>query len=210
MIGNPRGHVTLAAGLTLVGLGVLFLFVQALGLSLWDISWPLLVLIPGLLLFVGMALGGRAAAPLAIPASIVTTTGLILFYQNATSRWESWAYAWALIFPTAVGLGRAVEGAWVDDRDRIRAGLGWARIGLVVFALGGVFFELVLGLGRDPFVRLFWPALLIAAGAYLLLRRTVPADDRPTEKLPVVPSAEPTAPTQPVPPPPDPDEDDDF
>lgn len=209
MIGNPRGQVTLAAGLTMVALGVLFLFAQALDLSLWDISWPLLVVIPGLLFFVGMALGSKAAAPLALPASVVTTTGLILFYQNFTGRWESWTYAWALIFPTAIGLGRAVEGAWIDDRDRIREGLAWTRIGLVLFAIGGVFFELVVGLGRDTFNQLFWPALLIAAGAYFLLRRTVPVDERPTEKLPPAPP-QPAAPGPVEPPPPDQDEDDDF
>jgi hypothetical protein len=201
-MGNPRGHVTLAAGLTMVALGVLFIFVQALGLRLWDISRPLLVLVPGLLLFVGMALGGKKAAPLALPASIITTAGLILLYQSLTGRWESWAYAWALLFPTAVGLGRAVEGAWLDEHDRIREGLGWARLGLVIFAIGGVFFELVLGLGSDTFNRLFWPALLIAAGAYFLLRRTVPVDDRPTEKLPpAIPqpaTPEPAEPTGPV------------
>ncbi|MCL5108401.1 MAG: hypothetical protein M1401_05990 [Chloroflexi bacterium] len=201
MTGTPRGIVTMAVGLTMVGLGMLFLLQQLLGLNLWDISWPLLVVVPGLLLFVAMALGGHRAAPIALPASLVTTTGLILFYQNSTGHWESWTYAWALVFPTSLGLGRAVQGAWLDDHAQIREGLGWARLGVVIFVVGGVFFELVLGLGRDPLNRLLWPALLIAAGAYFLLRRTAPADESPTQPLP-------TLPAEPLPSTPPPDNDD--
>ena len=32
-----------------------------------------------------------------VPASIVTGIGGLLYWQNATGRWESWSYAWALI-----------------------------------------------------------------------------------------------------------------
>ncbi len=48
----------------------------------------------------GMVIGG----------TVVTTVGLVLLYQNTTGRWESWAYAWALVGPAASGLGMALWG----------------------------------------------------------------------------------------------------
>ena len=41
---------------------------------------------------------------LAIPGSIIAGIGGILYYQNATNDWESWAYAWTLIIGF-VGVG---------------------------------------------------------------------------------------------------------
>ncbi len=70
--------------LLLIGLGLLFLLLQFVPLDLGRNAWPFFIIIPGLLFFAGMALGGRDAARLAIPGSIVTMVGLILLYQNTT------------------------------------------------------------------------------------------------------------------------------
>lgn len=101
------GQIALAIGL--IGLGILFLVGQLLGISLIGWLWPFFVITPGVLFFVVMALGGKDASGFAIPGSIITTVGLILFYQNLTGHWASWAYAWALIFPTAVGAGMMIH-----------------------------------------------------------------------------------------------------
>jgi len=163
-----RGLVSYIVGATMVVLGVLFLLEQAFGFDLLRYSWPFFIIIPGLLFFVGMVLGGRAAAVLALPGAVVTTVGLILLYQTMSDHWESWAYAWALIFPTAVGVGLYIQGTWSDQHDLARQGLRWARLGVVIFVIGGVFFELVIGFGRGSVGRILWPLLLIAVGAYLL------------------------------------------
>ena len=44
---------------------------------------------------------GAISEGLAIAGSIVTVSGLILLIQDATAHYESWAYAWALVFPGA-------------------------------------------------------------------------------------------------------------
>jgi hypothetical protein len=85
----------------LVALGTLFLLEQFFDFQLGQWLWPLFIIIPGLLFFVGMLLGGKSAGPLAIPGSIVTTVGLLLLYQNTFNHFESWAYTWALM-PVAV------------------------------------------------------------------------------------------------------------
>ena len=119
-----------------------------------------------------MVLGGKGGGPLAVPGSIVTTVGLILLYQNLTGHWASWAYAWALIFPTSVGVGIAIAGIWGDDPRAVRTGTIMAAVGVVVFLVFGVFFELVLNLGGLRSGALggwLLPLLLVGAGLAVVL-----------------------------------------
>ncbi len=182
-VSKQRRLVSIVVGLAMVGLGLLFLVDQLVAVSLWRYSWPFFVIIPGLLCFLAMALGGRDAGWLAVPGSTVTAIGLLLLYQNASSHWESWAYAWALVFPGAYGVGLAIQGIWSGRARRAAAGWRWARVGVVIFLVGGVFFESVLGISHSPLGRLAWPLLLIGVGAYLLLRVGGPG---PQEQPPVV------------------------
>jgi hypothetical protein len=161
-------------GTLLVVLGAVLLLRPAFPAGWWHYGWPVFVLLPGVALFLTMAVGGRAMAWLAVPASVVTMTGLILLVQNAYDLWQTWAYAWALIYPTAVGLGLWLEGAWrhqprPEERGRTLAGLG-----AVLFLAGAAFFEGVLNLSRlaeAAVVRDGGAAALIVAGAALLLFR---------------------------------------
>lgn len=176
---NTRGRVTSIMGMLLLAVGVGFLIMQVLGLNVINFLWPFFVILPGVLFFVGMVMGGKRTGSLAIPGSIVTMVGLILLYQNTFNHFESWAYAWALVFPTAVGAGLAVFGAWSDIPRLVRQGLRWASVGLVLFLVGGFFFELVINISGSAFNRVIWPLLLIAFGVYLALRggqRGRPAD----------------------------------
>jgi hypothetical protein len=148
------------------------------------------IITPGLLLFAGMMAGGRQAAPLAIPGSIVTMTGLILLFDSVTGYWRSWAYAWTLIFPTAVGIGLAIYEMRAGSDNRRGASRTWLTVGLFMFIALGAFFELIVFQGRGA--GLAWSILLIVTGLYLLFRRTgVPA-------LPPVPPAPPIPPKPPV------------
>ena len=161
-----------AIGLILIALGLLFLL-SNLGLDVGGYGWPLFVIGPGLLFFVGMVVGGRKSAPLAIPGSIVTTVGLILLYQSTFDHFGSWAYAWALI-TASVGVGTMIDGWWRDNPDGIARGWRMAQIGLLMFAIGLFFFELVInmsGMARGAVRDFAVPGLLIVAGLYLFLRR---------------------------------------
>jgi hypothetical protein len=150
-------------------LGALFLLEQLLDFQLGQWLWPLFIIIPGLLFFVGMVLGGKSAGPLAIPGSIITTVGLLLFYQNTFDHFESWAYAWALI-PAAVGCGLIINGIWNDLPALVYNGWRVLGIGLILFLVGFSFFELVLNIGGMA-SGIVAPLFLIGAGIYLLLRR---------------------------------------
>jgi hypothetical protein len=161
-------------GIILILLGGIFLVQQLTGFNVWQWTWPLIVVASGGLLFVWMLLGGRSGRGLAVPASIVTMTGLILLVQNSFHLWQTWAYAWALIFPTAVGIGIWLMGWSTNDPERRRVGQRMTEIGLIVFLGFAAFFELLLNLSGflgQGIGGTVLAALLILAGAYLLLRR---------------------------------------
>ena len=101
---------------------------------------------------------------LAVPAAIIGGIGGLLYWQNQTGNWESWAYAWTLI-PGFVGVGIIVSGLLGKQPGKaLREGLNVIVVSLILFALFGSF----LG-GRNIFGP-YWPVLLILLGLWLLVR----------------------------------------
>jgi hypothetical protein len=120
-------------GVLLVVLGALFFVGQAVGFDLGRFGWPFFVIIPGLAVSgVGLALGDP--------------TGVILLYQNAADHFVSWAYAWALVFPTSSGLGHMLYGSLKGRKEMVVAGGRSGLIGAALFVVGAFFFELVVGI----------------------------------------------------------------
>jgi hypothetical protein len=156
----------LAGGLLLVGLGVLFLLFQAVPALRETLelrfSWPLIVVAVGVFLLVMGVLVG--APDMAVPALIVGGIGGLLYWQNATGNWESWAYAWTLI-PGFVGAGMLLGGVLNGTlRQRLGGGLGLVFISLVMFAIFGSL------LGGFNLMGPYWPVLLILLGVLILIR----------------------------------------
>lgn len=166
-------------GLALVALGIVFLLARLLDIDLATVGWPFFVIIPGVvLLLLSLVSTHPAGLGLSVLGSIVTTTGLLLLYQSATGHYESWAYAWALVAPTAVGIGLMLYGWRARRQDLVRSGSFTAGSGIILFLVGGIFFEVILGIsGRtfDPLFRVLFPLLLIGSGALLLLANALPA-----------------------------------
>lgn len=181
---------SLALGTVLILAGILFLVGQFVGASFWGVAWPFTILIPGLLLFVGMVAGGKSAGGLAIPASIITTLGLLMLFQNTFNYFESWSYAWALI-PTAVGVGIMINGLWSDQPDLVDKGQNTARVGVVMLIIGFVFFEFVIRIGHwgGGFLGgVAGPLILIAIGGYLLFRNLVEISNEPLPRVTSTPT----------------------
>jgi hypothetical protein len=168
---RTRGLAIAILGLGLICLGIFFLLGQVFHLDIWGFLWPFFIIVPGLLFFAGMFALGKNGAALAVPGSIVTMVGMILFYQNVTGHWASWAYAWLLIFPTATGLGIAIAGLWSEDPKTVRSGARMAGIGLLIFMLCAIFFEVLLNISgfRSGVVgQVLFPLLVIGAGIVVL------------------------------------------
>lgn len=172
---RQRSGAGAGLGAVLLILGIVFLAQHTLGFVLPSVAWPVWIIAVGLGFFVAMAVAGKGAAGLAIPGSIITTVGLILAYQDYFGRYETWAYAWALIV-VAVGLGLLIKGFWTDDPKAFRAGLRTAGTGAVLFVVFGALFEVGIRLGGIDYSAIsgwFWPVLMIVVGVVLLLRRGV-------------------------------------
>jgi hypothetical protein len=157
----------------LVLIGAALLIGQLVRVDIWHYGWPLFIIVPGvLLLIVAITSRGFVGEGLAIAGSAITVIGLILLYQNSTGHFESWAYAWALI-PASVGLGMLLYG-WVAHRPaNVRVGTRLLATGLVIFFLGVLFFEGVIGLGGYHFDRnvgVVLGVVIIAVGALMLIR----------------------------------------
>jgi hypothetical protein len=170
---SQRNVGSLVGGGLLIIFGLLALVGQLFrGFNFWNTFWPFFIIGFGLLFFVGMFAGGRSVSGLAIPGTIVTTIGLMLFYQNLTGHWESWSYGWTVIL-MAVGLGIFITGAWGQNPSQRAAGLRVLRIGLVMFVIFGAFFELIFTSGMPFGLRsIIFPAALILLGLYLILTRS--------------------------------------
>ena len=184
----------LIAGTALIAVGALALAGQLFsGFSFWEVAWPFIIVAVGILFFVGMLSGGKSAAPLAIPGSIFTAIGLLLFLQNITGHWESWAYAWTVIL-MAVGLGIYLMGRYADNPGQRVSGMRLLRIGAVLFILFGGFFESIFNsFGISRFI---FPIALIVLGLYILMRRSRPAALPPAPPAPEVLPPTPSLPVE--------------
>jgi hypothetical protein len=172
------GWETAIGGLLLL-LGVAVLLGQAFHLELGRVGWPFFVIVPGLgLLGLGLAAAGRSGEVLASVGGVVTMAGLVLLVQNATDRFDTWAYAWTLVVLVGAGIGRWLVGM-VRGRGDLAASGGWLiAAGLVAFLAFAVFFEVVIGIGgrrSGAAGRYALAALLILAGLALLGRRLLAA-----------------------------------
>jgi hypothetical protein len=169
---RPRRPSVVLGGL-LVLVGAALLVGQLVSIDVGHYGWPLFLIAPGLvILYVALMARGALGEGLAILGSIITVTGLILLYQNATDHFESWAYAWTLIFPGAVGVGMILYGLVALRPGNVRAGTRLVGISLVLFLVGVAFFEGVIGIGGYQFGRttgVAVGALIIAMGGFLLI-----------------------------------------
>jgi hypothetical protein len=156
----------IGVGVLLVLIGAFFLIYQLVPgfQDLIDLSfdWPVIIIGFGLFLLV---LGLLVGAPgMAVPAMIFAGIGGLLYWQNATGNWESWAYAWTLI-PGFVGLGVIISELLEGKVASAVQGGGWLiLISLVMFLIFSSF------LGGPEWIGPYWPVLIILLGLVMLIR----------------------------------------
>lgn len=170
-----RGALILGGGLLF--LGFLLLLGRLLQIPFGDYLWPFIFIVPGVLVFLtALSTESSSGEGLSILGGILTMLGLVFFTQTVTGFWATWAYVWALVAPTSVGISQMVYGM-VKDREAIsQSGRRLAMLGLFMFGIGFVFFELIIGIsgfGLANFGLPVFPMLLIFAGLIVLVRSLV-------------------------------------
>lgn len=160
-------------GFVLVAAGGLFLADQFLEIQIMRNFWPLLVVLLGLMFFVMMILARRRGAWLAIPGAVITTAGIILYIHNSFDLWVTWTYAWALLI-SAVGIGMLIMNAYLK-RGGLQTAAGWViGVGLVLFVIFGIFFEVILDLaGLSINSGVFLGSGLVLLGLFVVLSRLI-------------------------------------
>lgn len=166
---DKKNRTTLVLGILLVLVGIYFVLVNAVpgfaDLISFNFSWPVIVMLVGAgLLLLGLLVG---APEMAVPAFIVGGIGGILYYQNMSGNWGSWAYLWTLI-PGFSGLG--ILAAWLFGaraKHSVRSGLDAIGSSLVLFIIFGAIFGAFKPLGP------YWPVLLIVAGLVIGARALI-------------------------------------
>jgi hypothetical protein len=150
-----------AAGVVLVLLGAWFMVVQFVPWFEGWFSWPMIIVGVGAVLLVFGLLAGEPG--MAVPACVVGGVGALLYWQNATENWDSWAYAWALI-PGFVGAGTVLSGILGRDGGQVRGGAWLLVISAILYVVFGSFFGALGFLGK------YWPVLLILLGLLALFQ----------------------------------------
>ena len=166
-----RGALILGGGLLFMGL--LLLVGRLLHIPFGTFIWPFIFIIPGVLIFLGaLSTESSSGEGLSILGGILTTLGFVFLAQSVTGLWASWAYVWALVAPTSIGISQMVYGMRKDRDAIVQSGRRLANIGLTIFAVGFVFFEVILGIsgyGLRSFGIPIFPMILIFMGAFILV-----------------------------------------
>ena len=160
-------------GIVLVVTGGLFLADLFLPIRIMRFFWPLLIVLFGLTFIVGMLVAGRPGSGLAIPGTIVTTIGLLLFIQNTFRLWATWAYAWTLLI-CATGLGILIMNGYLKRSGLRRTGGLLIGIGLTLFVIFGILFEIILNIsGSGLYSGIFLGGGLVLLGLFVVFSRAL-------------------------------------
>ena len=120
-------------------------------------TWPFILIGLGAMFLLAALLTAISAK--AIPGAILLGLGLLLYWQNTTGNWASWAYTWPLI-PGFVGVGLFLAG-WKSVVMRT-VGLIMLASSLAVFLIFAAFFVPGWALLQ------YWPVLLVLLGVGVL------------------------------------------
>ncbi len=168
---------TLLLGGGLLMLGAVMLAGQFLDVRLGSYVWPFIFIIPGIVIFLSaLSSDSSSSEGFVILGSILIMLGLIFFAQTVLNLWASWAYAWALLAPASIGIGQMIYGTRKQRDGIVQTGKHLATIGLTIFAVGFIFFELILNISNIGFARFglpTFPIALILLGAFILARALI-------------------------------------
>ncbi|HAF61655.1 MAG TPA: hypothetical protein DCK95_04955 [Anaerolineaceae bacterium] len=167
-----QGPVLLGAGLLI--LGIILLVGELLDFSFRAVLWPFIFIVPGATLFIS-ALNSQDShgEGLAILGSMLMMLGTIFFLQQVLHMWASWTYAWALFAPTSIGIAQIVYGKRRNRNSLVRNGNKLVEVGLTLFIIFFIFFEVMLNVsGKNlvPFGLPAFPVALILLGVFVMLR----------------------------------------
>jgi len=167
-----RSALVFGGGLLIMGL--VLMLGKLLQIPFGAFLWPFIFIIPGgLVLLAALSSDSSSGEGLAILGGILSSLGALFLAQSVTGWWASWAYAWTLVAPTSVGVAQMLYGQSRQRDEIVKSGRRLINLGLTMFVIGFVFFELVLGISGYGLNRIglpVFPMILIFTGLLILIR----------------------------------------
>jgi len=171
---QSESHGPLMMGAALLLLGVVLLIGELLHFSFGSVMWTFIFIIPGAVLFLSaLSSQDSHAEGLAILGSMMMALGGIFLVQILLNMWASWAYAWALLAPTSIGIAQVVFGKQHNREKLVQNGKRLVDVGLTMFFFLFVFFEILFNIsGKNlvPAILPAFPTALIVLGIFVILR----------------------------------------
>ncbi|AKB80236.1 hypothetical protein MSHOH_3753 [Methanosarcina horonobensis HB-1 = JCM 15518] len=140
---NRKDHSIITAALIFLLLAIVFGLIVSRQIYIGKFILPFYLLVTGTFLFAtSLETENNIGEWIASFSWTLNMFGLVLFYQYGTGDWESWVYAWTLIFPAGPGLGQLSYGAVKARKDPFERGKILVQIGFGLFFLIFIVFKL--------------------------------------------------------------------
>ena len=146
--------------------GILLFISKMFGIQLFhmDRLWPIFVLIPGLCFNLAY-FSTRKAPGLLVPGGILTTIGLLFFFETMT-KWHFAQYTWP-IYPLAVAVGLFQLYLFGERRRELLV-----PVGILTLVSVTSFASMIFGnIFRVINTSLTAPAVLILIGIFLIFKK---------------------------------------
>lgn len=165
---GEHDSLRIIGGLLLIAIGVVLLIANFFFLPTLGALWPLIILGIGAAFFVVMVARGPAAGGLAVPGSILSLLGIVLFMQNLNGAWFNMTFMWPLFVFGGIGFGLLINSWWSDKMELKRAGYAMLGMAIAFFIAFGAFFGMLFEANNAVVVV---AVLLIGAGVLSLVLR---------------------------------------
>lgn len=153
-------------GILLIVIGLLGILNRVFHINLFSMGfwWPLFILIPGICFEVGYFTSRRNPG-LLVPGGILTTIGLLFFFQNFTF-WRLSSYTWPIyLLAVAIGLFQLY---WFGGRQKALL----IPVGVLTILATLFFFSMVVGNVFSMIRRsIIIPILILVAGLYIVFKK---------------------------------------
>lgn len=167
--GAFRQYTFSTPAMALIGLGVLFLVLNLLGVGLIELFWPAFVIGFGALLMWPAVKSTQneqsSLSFLAVPGAVLVTVGIALFLMNLTGYWQSWAYSWVIV-PAGAVYGLIYLKRFDKGNNVHQWGHRFLRAMTILGMSLAILFELLIFHSLGP----WWPVVMIGLGLYLFVR----------------------------------------
>ncbi len=167
-------HGPVMFGVCLLLVGIVLLVGELFNFPFSSVMWTFIFIIPGGILFLSANSSQDSHAEgLAILGSMMMALGFIFLLQSALNMWASWAYAWTLLAPTSIGIAQVIFGRQHDRDALVKNGNRLIEIGLTMFFIFFVFFELLLNISGKNLIPAglpTFPITLVVLGLFIVVR----------------------------------------